>query len=107
MSWSDSLDDGDPRHVSASLDRLARSIGAPAASTLEAVFSRWEEAVGPSVACHVRPHSLEEGTLVVTADHPGWATEVRLLEERLLQRLGEIGCENVARIEVRIQRRSV
>ncbi|MGO9458446.1 MAG: DciA family protein, partial [Acidimicrobiales bacterium] len=62
---------------------------APAAS-LSAVFSRWEEIAGPAVARHVRPVTLRGGVLVVAADHPAWATQVRALGTGLLDRVGEV-----------------
>ncbi len=95
--------DDEPRDLSGSLERLARSLGASSAGSVQAVFSRWEEVVGPSVASHARPLSIRRGTLVVTVDHPGWATQVRYLEGSILDRLQEtVGSSEISSIEVRV-----
>ena len=37
----------------------------------------WPEIVGAGMAEHVRPVRLDTDSLVVTVDHPAWATQVR------------------------------
>jgi predicted nucleic acid-binding Zn ribbon protein len=54
---------------------------------LTAVFSRWEQLVGPDIAAHARPRSWREGVLVVVADHPAWATQLRFMAGDLLGRI--------------------
>ena len=94
----------EPKPVGASLDRVARSMGVPLASTLSTVFASWPELVGESVAQHARPRTLREGILVVIVDEPAWATQLRWLEADLLTRLNDVlGLGSVARIEVRVQ----
>jgi predicted nucleic acid-binding Zn ribbon protein len=74
------------------------------ASTLDAVFSHWEEAVGPAVAAHTHPLSLRDGTLVVAVDNPAWATQLRLLHGELMARLtAVVGDGAVTRLEVRVR----
>lgn len=93
-----------PRPVSDSLESLARQLGAPTASALGAVFSRWEEAVGPAVAAHSRPLSLTDGVLAVAVDQPGWATQLRYLTTTLVSRLEEVaGTGVVQRIDIRVE----
>lgn len=92
-----------PRALGESLDRVARALGAPDAGSVAAVFSDWEAIVGPQVAAHVRPRTLRDGVLVVVADQPGWATQLRFLETDLLTRLRErLGTGAVTAIEVRV-----
>jgi predicted nucleic acid-binding Zn ribbon protein len=89
--------------VSASLGRLTASLGAPQPSVLQAVFSRWEQAVGADVAAHAKPTSLRDGLLVVTVDHPAWATQLGYLRGDLLRRLEEeAGPGEVREVEVRV-----
>ncbi|MBO0731514.1 MAG: DUF721 domain-containing protein [Acidimicrobiaceae bacterium] len=77
----------DPQPVSASLTAVAARLGMPDAGVLAAVFSRWEELVGPDIAFHAVPRSLRDGTLVVEVDHPAWATQLRWLSTDLVARL--------------------
>ncbi|MBW3649902.1 MAG: DUF721 domain-containing protein [Actinobacteria bacterium] len=104
--WSEvgDADQSGPRPVSDGLDSLARRLGAPTASALGAVFSRWEEAVGPAVAAHSRPVSLRAGSLSVAVDHPGWATQLRYLATTVLARLEEVaGPGVVGRLDIHVQ----
>ncbi len=69
------------------------------------MFARWEEIVGPAMAEHVQPLRLDAESLVVTVDHPAWATQVRHLSEALLDRIAEqTGVSRPARLDVRIRR---
>lgn len=105
MSWQPSrppLSEREPRPVSASLERVSERLGLGAPSTLGAVFTRWEQTVGPDVAAHVRPLTLRDGLLVVVADHPAWAAGVRLLAGEVLDRVWEAGGERVTELVVRV-----
>jgi predicted nucleic acid-binding Zn ribbon protein len=56
---------------------------------LAAIQARWPEAVGERVAAASRPVSERAGTLVVECDDPVWAEELQLMQDQLLQRLGQ------------------
>jgi predicted nucleic acid-binding Zn ribbon protein len=62
-------------------------LGAPRAALLTVLFSKWEQLVGPDIAAHARPRSLRQGTLVVIADQPAWATQLRFMTSDLLTRI--------------------
>jgi predicted nucleic acid-binding Zn ribbon protein len=97
------VSDRQPRRVGDSLDRVANHLGAPSSAAVEAIFSRWTELVGDSVAAHARPRSLREGVLVVAVEDPAWATQLRFLESDLLRRLTDaVGDGRLTRIEVRV-----
>ena len=68
------------------------------------MFGRWEEAVGPALAAHVRPVRLERGTLLVEVDDPAWATQVRFLADDVRARLRDAVGVAVDRLEVRVAR---
>jgi predicted nucleic acid-binding Zn ribbon protein len=92
-----------PRVVGESLAGLARRLGAPAPSLLTAVFNRWEEVVGPAVAAHARPVSLNRGVLVIGADQPAWASQLRYLGADLLARLSALSKEGeIERVEIKV-----
>jgi predicted nucleic acid-binding Zn ribbon protein len=75
----------------------------PSAGALSAVFTRWEEIAGPALSRHVRPLRLSGGVLVVAADHPAWATQVRALGTGLLARVGEVSGQAPDRLEVTVR----
>jgi predicted nucleic acid-binding Zn ribbon protein len=92
--------DPGPRPVRESLDAAVRRIAPQGADEFGAIFGRWEEMVGPALAAHVRPIRATEDTLVVAADHPAWATQVRSLSAVLLSQIGERAGRAPARLEV-------
>jgi hypothetical protein len=93
--------DRGPRRLAESLDDAVAGLAppagpgggpaaAPSAGTLGAVFSRWEEIVGGTLARHVQPVTLSGDTLTVAVDQPAWATQVRVLAETILRRVAEV-----------------
>ncbi|HVM18882.1 MAG TPA: DUF721 domain-containing protein [Egibacteraceae bacterium] len=50
----------------------------------------WEEIAGAQLAAHVRPVRLAGGVLVVQAESPAWATQVRYLSAQLQTRANEV-----------------
>ncbi len=92
----------EPVRVAASLDRVTRFFGAPPAQVLTAVFARWEQLVGPEIAAHAAPKTLRNGALVIVADQPAWATQLRFLATDLLTRIqAEVEASEVTKIEIR------
>ena len=68
-----------PRPVAESIPRLLGRLGATATpATMEAVFARWEELVGPELGTHLRPLRVDGRALVVAVEHPAWATRARM-----------------------------
>lgn len=95
--------DSEPRPVRDGLDAFARRLGAPEASALGAVFGRWDDTVGAALAAHCRPVSLADGILVVAADGPAWATQLRYMSADVLGRVRAVcGPDLVGRIVVRV-----
>jgi predicted nucleic acid-binding Zn ribbon protein len=97
--------ESEPRPLDRSLDDLSRRLGLEGARGLGRLFSGWEEIVGTAMAEHVRPVRIDRSALVVTVDHPAWATQVRRLGDTLLARAAaHAGVDEPARLEVRVQR---
>ncbi|HNJ96481.1 MAG TPA: DUF721 domain-containing protein [Ilumatobacteraceae bacterium] len=96
----------EPVRLGDSLHGVVRSLrpeaSGPTASALGGVFGKWEVAVGPAVAAHVRPLKLEGTTLVVQADDPAWATQLKFLEASLRDRLREVTGAVIEKLEVRV-----
>ena len=94
-----------PRPLDASLDAVSRKLGMRDSRGLGRLFAHWSEIVGPGMADHVRPVRLDRDSLVVTVDHPAWATQVRRMSDLLLDRVAEeTGSARPSRVEVRVQR---
>ena len=92
-----------PVELADALERVLGSLGAPPADLLSTVFHRWEEVVGADVARHCRPVAVEGDRLVVEASDPTWASEVRWLSERVLDRVNELSStDRLASLTVRV-----
>jgi len=53
----------------------------------------------------VKPVRIDASALVVSVDHPAWATQVRRFGDTLLDRAADhAGVERPERLEVRVQR---
>ena len=76
-----------PVRLSDALGAVASHLGAGRPEVVRLVFGSWEDVVGPAVAAHVRPIRVDGDTLIVSADHPAWATQVRHLAPDILARL--------------------
>jgi predicted nucleic acid-binding Zn ribbon protein len=95
----------EPRVVADSLDRVTRALGGPRAQVITAVFSHWEQLVGPDIAAHAQPRSVRDGVLVVAADQPAWATQLRFMAGDLLTRIrAETDAEGIDDIQIRVDR---
>jgi len=101
---SERRDDGpQPIRLDAALDRVVRSLRAGAVrAEVAGVFGRWEDAVGPALAAHVRPIRLDRGVLLVEVDDPAWATQLRFLSDDVRARLRTVAGVRVERLEVRV-----
>jgi predicted nucleic acid-binding Zn ribbon protein len=89
--------------IGTAVDRLLRQRGMEDALVLGRVASCWEEVVGPEVARQVRPQFVRDGELVVSVDHPAWATELELAGSAVLGRLFEqLGDVAPKRLSVRV-----
>lgn len=86
-----------------SLHWVVRALTGSTPRTLSAVFEDWEGIAGERLARHVRPLRLAGGVLVVGADRPAWASEVRLLASELLTRIAEATGERPDRIDVVVE----
>ncbi len=92
-------DAAEPRPVKDFLPTLAKSLGAPRPSLLSAVFDRWEEIVGETIAAHAWPLRIHQGVLRIGVDQPPWATQLTFLGPDLLRKIaaatGEAGIDKV------------
>lgn len=102
--WRGPRQDAGPRPLSESLAQAVSRLGEAGPAQLSAIFNRWDEVAGPVLARHVQPLRISGGVLVVAADHPAWATEVRTMAASLLERVGEIAGEVPDRLEVTVRR---
>jgi predicted nucleic acid-binding Zn ribbon protein len=83
------------------LAALGRDLGVPDPDVLARVVTLWREVVGSVVAEHARVRSVRDGVCTVTVDAPVWATQLRYLEQGVIERAaGVLGPGVVASVKV-------
>lgn len=96
--WSGSgADDRDPQPLGRLAARLAADRGWTEQLSGGQVFAKWGQLVGEDVAEHAKPITLRDGELLVEADSTAWATQLRLLQRQLLQRIAAGVGKNVVK----------
>ncbi len=98
------LDVQDPVPISDALDSMMKSLRGTDRIQIGGVFGRWEDAVGPDVARHVKPVRLDQGVLTVEAADAAWATQVKFLTAEITDRLATVAGVDIERVEVRVAR---
>ena len=100
--WSARPRREDPELLTTALGDLLSARGWQARAAVGSVFGNWPAIVGPQVAAHTHPDTFDQGELTVAADSDAWASQLRLLAPRILQRLAEeLGAETVTHLRVR------
>lgn len=59
------------------------------------VFNNWPELVGVKIAQHTTVQMLKEKTLFISCDSTAWATQLRVMQRQLLQKISEKTGPNV------------
>ena len=80
-------DQRDPQPLGRIASRLADEQGWKPHLAGGVVFGNWCDLVGEEVAEHAQPVALRDGELTVRASSTAWATQLRLLQSKLLARI--------------------
>lgn len=105
MTWRPLPGDDPPpaKGIASSLSRITARLGMANPKQSEAVFSQWDEVVGPQLAGKCQPVNLVDEVLVVEAADSRWATQLKWLAPQLVDKVNDkAGTAAVKRIEVRI-----
>ena len=86
--WSGpGADARDPQPLGRLVSRLVSDRGWSESVTTARVFAQWAKLVGEDVAEHAQPVALKDGELTVRASSTAWATQLRLLQGKLLAKI--------------------
>lgn len=88
-------DPRDPARFGDVLAKLVRTRGWERPAAEATLFGSWEKVVGPDIAGHSRPVSLQDAELTVEAESAAWATQLRLLNRTILARIASVVGHNV------------
>lgn len=79
-----------PTPVGEALAEISAELGLSDPISVRALTTHWKEVVGDAIAEHARVHSLRGSVLTVAVESGAWATQLRYLEQDVLQRVAAI-----------------
>lgn len=91
----------EPARIKDVLKDLGGHMGIKAPAETAALWSKWRDIVGESVAQHAAPSSLRDGVLRVRVDSSTWATEIGYLASEIRSRVNAaLGTPSVTEVRV-------
>lgn len=91
----------DPQTFGSAIEALLKVRGWEHDARVHAVLARWREIAGEAIADHCEPSSLRDGELVLTAESTSWATQLRLYERQIKDRVNaDLGAAVVKSVRV-------
>lgn len=86
--WSSSGPDSrDPQPLGRLAGRIAEDRGWQPKIGEGTLFGMWEQIVGPDIAAHAKPTSLQDNVLHVQAESTAWATQLRYMQSQLIAKI--------------------
>jgi predicted nucleic acid-binding Zn ribbon protein len=91
----------DPQTFGSAIEALLKVRGWEHDARVHAVLARWREIAGEAIAEHCEPNSLRDGELVLTAESTAWATQLRLYERQIKDRVNaDLGANVVKSVRI-------
>lgn len=75
------------RGIGEILADVLEGLDEPVPETVLVLRDAWSELAGPQISRHSRPIALENFTLRICVDHPGWLAEIERTKRLLLRKL--------------------
>lgn len=82
-----------PQLLNQSLEELIAERGWREKMKDSDLYVKWSDLVGAEIADHVQPLSFSQGVLTLSAESTAWATQIRLIQERIRATLTKAGFE--------------
>ena len=57
------------------------------AVVVSSIHKTWEEVVGSDVSSHTKVRHVKNGVLFVAVDHPAWGTQLKYMQENIIEQL--------------------
>ena len=75
-----------PRPISGILQDVLKSCGLRERVEERSLLTNWSDVVGPEIARHSRAVDIQEGVLIIDADHGAWRQELALLVPQIIKK---------------------
>ena len=79
----------DIRSMETILKDVVAGLEVPQCENVLVLKQAWPELVGPQIAMHSEPTAIQDFTLLVLVDHPGWMPELERNKRVLLRKLDD------------------
>ncbi len=77
--------------------------GLGSAAVLARIANLWPAVVGERMNAHAMPAKIDGKELIVSVDHPAWATEIKMQESRIISALeSELRSPLINRLKVHV-----
>lgn len=93
----------DPQRANDLLSAVIRRQGWNKNMSVGQIMNAWPELVGENIAAHTRPvkYDAEALILIIQCDSTGWATQLRLMQTRILHTIArKVGPDVVAQVKI-------
>lgn len=87
VSNEERVDLGDPQKIGNILNELVEAREWRQGIAEGNIFSDWREIVGADIADHSTPITLYEGKLTIQTSSTAWSTQLRLMNDQLLNKI--------------------
>ncbi len=77
------------RPIGGAIEAALRELGLDERFQERELLGAWAPAVGPDIAAHVQAVDVEDGVLILVADHGAWRQEVNMLAPKILEKINE------------------
>lgn len=93
-----------PTHLlGSSVESMLQFQGLGSAALLARIINLWPSVVGERMNAHATPAKIDGKELIVSVDHPAWATEIRMQSSRIVSQLeSELKSPLINRLKVHV-----
>ncbi len=92
-----------PHLLGSSVESMLQLQGLGSTALLAKIINLWPSVVGERMNAHAKPVKIDGNELIVSVDHPVWATEIRMQNSRIVSRLeSELKSPLINRLKVHV-----
>lgn len=93
----------DPSHISGLLKESLSAYTKKSSSGMNAIWDKWDEAVGSQIAENARPAAFKGNILIVYVSNSTWMQHLRFLDKDIKEKINHtIGSDTVKEIKYKI-----
>jgi hypothetical protein len=88
---------GEIETISDLFPRILKEYRLEGSFTLESLALQWKDLVGEIIATHSMPDRIFKDVLFIAVDHPAYGNEIMLMQNAILQKIGQSFCGGIIR----------